>query len=170
MSICAAEPIWEVVRVYSDIYRYEDKRIIVVNSITLSLTRNYINHVVTINFPKCSSIENIKKENLEFRYRDNMQTKVFEILKLRKITYEELTQVLQYYNLPNLRKFEVIVPNFVHSMVFKSPETRSFGILHKTEDEDVYTDVSEMAHFGMDVYLSCVVEHKNALSDDSENY
>ena len=154
MSSASVEPIWEVVRVHGDVFKYEGKKTFVVNTVTLVYKKNYIEHVVTIHIPMCSSVEEVIKEDLKFSYRDNMQTNKFTIFKKRRLIYEELFTIFQYYGLPDLTNFEVIQPFLAHFVMLQSPEIRMFGVVQKTvgDGDDIFADVNEMAYFAMDIY------------------
>jgi hypothetical protein len=170
-TTAATEPIWEVVRVYCDVFEYEGKKTIVYNGITLSYKKDYINHIVTIEVPKFSTMEDITKEDLIFVFRNNMEDKKFVTFKSRKIAYDKFQEILNYYNLPDLSNFVVISPivisySMFDSVLFKSPETRLYGVVYKTLEENNVVDNFEASYFGMDIYLNCFVKHthKNALS------
>jgi hypothetical protein len=129
----------------------------------LTCKTNYADHTVTINFPKSSSIEEVTKENLEFMYRDNILTDRFTIYKSRRITYDELVTILNYYNLPDLTCFEVIDKPFIsYTFLLQSPETRESGVVQNIVDDHLYLSAydcfeTQIAYFGMDIYTNCIV-------------
>ncbi len=162
IAISAGESMWEVIRVYGDVFKYENKQTFVVNAVLLSCEKKFIKHNISIRFPKSSHREDITKEDLTFKYNNNRgqdeKNIQMQIFKCREISFDELSALRKYFELPDLTNFEIeYVPFFSNSVYCQNPDTRDAGVVQMIVEEGLFPNQTGMAIFGMEIYANCTV-------------
>lgn len=175
MSSVAAAAVWELVIVHCEVYEDEGIKTCVINGLSFTCKKNNIEHQVTIKIKKLPSMEEVTKEDIIFRYGNNYNYEKEKIrgLRYKNKPYHVFKILLESYELPDLTHFNITDPQpylLKFNLLSKSPEERETGLIYKTLEGDIMPDLNEMAHYIMEIYKSCVVEHKfvNALSGDDD--